>query len=141
MSRKTPRETIDRLIEYLDNMAGEVGADAGRPGLLSDVDVDVIDAGDTYVVRADLPGFTKDEIDVSVREDRLRVRAHREEDVTEHEMDYVRQERLDREVERTVRLPGSVGDDDAEASYSDGVLEVRLPKAKAIGEGERIEIE
>lgn len=141
MSRRTPRETIDRLIEYLDNMAGEVGGDAGKPGLLSEVDVDVIDEGDSYVVRADLPGFTKDEIDLSVKDDRLRVRARREEDVTELEGDYVRRERLDREVERTVRLPGSVNEEDADASYSDGVLEVRLPKAAAIGEGDRIEIE
>lgn len=141
MSRRTPRETIDRLIKYLDDMAGEVGADAGRPGLLSDVDADVIDAGDTYVVKADLPGFTKEEIDVRVKDDRLRVRARREEDVTEREKDYVRHERLGREVERTIRLPGSVRDDDAEASYSEGVLEVRLPKAAAVGEGDRIEIE
>lgn len=115
----------------------ERGGDIGTG--LSEVDVDVVDAGDEVVVVADLPGFDQDGISVKTDGNRLRITAEGEEDEEVEEEDYYRRERTRKSVSRTVTLPVEVDSSEADASYEDGVLSVTLPKSGMDG-GEEIEI-
>jgi HSP20 family protein len=94
------------------------------------MEIDVAEYDGEVVVTADLPGFEKDDIDLSIAGETLTIRADR--DVgTEHESDsYVHRERRHQSVRRTIRLPAEVREDDASASYTNGVLSVTLPKVE-----------
>jgi HSP20 family protein len=101
------------------------------------VAVDVEDTGDSFVVTADLPGFDSDDIDVELSGETLTLSAaHSESTETEAEADegrYIRRERHEQSVNRSIRLPEPVEESDTEASYTNGVLTVTLPK---VGSGE-----
>ncbi|GAA0650735.1 hypothetical protein GCM10009019_12010 [Salarchaeum japonicum] len=101
--------------------------------------VDVEDAGDAFVVTADLPGFEKDDIDVHLREDTLQIDATHEESADTGE-DYIRRERSKRSVTRSLTLPEAVEDDAVSASFNNGVLTVELPKADEEDDSTSIDI-
>ena len=94
-------------------------------------DVDVFERSGKLVVRTDLPGMRREDIDVSVEGDLLTIKGHREEEKEVKEEDYFCSERATGEFTRTVRLPEGVSADHVEAQYENGVLEVKLPKPVA----------
>lgn len=88
--------------------------------------VDVADRGDEFRVTADLPGLRKQDIDVTVRKDRLRIAADFGHEDTEGRIK--RRERPRGEVARVLRLPQRVDERRVSAAYEDGVLWVTLRK-------------
>ena len=126
---------FDDLEEMLNRMSrqfrgmGQEFEDASGGWSAGGTSLDVADHDDSYVVTADLPGFETDDIDVSLRDDRLVIDAQRQEQSEEDDEQYLRQERTQRSVSRTVTLPGRVNEDDVSAEYHNGVLTVTLPKA------------
>ncbi len=137
-----PVDRLESIAERLDDVLPEGDVDTELPsGILSGVDVDVIDDGDDVVVAADLPAFEKDEISVQADDRRLRITAESEEGV-EEQKEFYRRERTQKEVSRTLALPVEVEVGETTASYEGGVLSVRLPKAEPeIEEGEEIDID
>jgi len=118
MSRNDPFGEIERLFD-------QFGLDVEGGG----VAVDVLDAGDAIEVTADLPGYETDDIDVQLREGRrLTVIAEAESESEREEGQFVTRERRRQSVSRTVRLPEPVDEAGTEATYTNGVLTVRLPK-------------
>ncbi len=104
--------------------------------------VDVAETKDEIIVRADLPGFSKDEIKLKATEDALHIEAVKKEERKEEGENYFRQERRFGAVKRVVPLPKQVIPEQAKAKFENGVLEVKLPKAQAEEEEEKeIEIE
>jgi len=82
----------------------------------------------TLVVRAELPDIDPDkDVELSVTEGVLHIRAQREEKTEKREKDLYRSEFRYGSFARNVALPEGVKDDDITASYKDGVLEVRAP--------------
>lgn len=90
--------------------------------------VDVVDREEEICVRAELPGFKKKEVDISVNDSTLTIKAQSKSDNTEEDGDYFRREISRGFVSRTVALPAEVDGDNAKASLSDGMLEVTVPK-------------
>jgi len=88
------------------------------------------------VVRAELPGFTPEELKVELTGDRLTVEAEHKEPAEKKEE---KAERLYTHVKRMVTLPPEVETEKAEAVYHNGVLEVRLPR-KPEAVGRRLEV-
>lgn len=86
-----------------------------------------------YLVHADLPGFRKEGIDLRFDDGHLSIRA-----VDETERYGVTQSR---QIHERMRIPGPVMEADIEASYHNGVLEVRLPTEAEAETGHRIDIE
>jgi HSP20 family protein len=119
------------------SLFGEMGAmTAGAPR------VDVYETEAEYVVKADVPGVTKDDLDVTVHEDVLMLKGETKHDEEINEEGYVRRERRYGRFERSIPLPGGVKPDDVKASFKDGVLEVRLPKTEpSEPAGTKIDIE
>jgi HSP20 family protein len=100
---------------------------AGRPPK-----VDVIDRDNEYCVRAELPGVSKENLDVSLHENTVTLRATAQREETEEKGQYHRREMSRGEFQRTLRLPGPVEGDNAKASFKDGILELTIPKAPGV---------
>ncbi|WP_380680899.1 archaeal heat shock protein Hsp14 [Salinigranum sp. GCM10025319] len=133
VDRSNPFEDIERFFERMNRSFGDVPM---APGL-HDVAVDVAETDDEIVVTADLPGFEREEITISLSGRDLTIEAEREEHAEETDEDeggevrYVRRERSHRQLSRTVRLPAAVVEDSATAEYRNGVLTVTLPRETA----------
>jgi HSP20 family protein len=137
---RNPFEEIERMFDRMSREFAGAGREFDRPALAGGgVSVDVADRDGEVVVTADLPGYEKADIDLTVDGDRLTLAAERTRTTDEEEGDYVRRERRHAQVRRTVRLPEAVLEDEATATYTNGVLTVTLPKRS--GGGDRIEIE
>lgn len=92
--------------------------------------VDVIDNDAALLVRAAIPGFGKDDIEVTSTNDAVTIRGQKEQE-TASEGEYYRREIRCENFLRTVHLPAQVDDTKARATFRDGVLEITLPKAEA----------
>ncbi|MGI9327613.1 MAG: Hsp20/alpha crystallin family protein [Pseudomonadales bacterium] len=103
--------------------------------------VDVLDQESDIVVRAEVPGFKKEEIDVSVTDNSMTIKASTKSETEKaEEGDYYLKEISQGYVSRTLRLPSEVDGEQAKATYKDGVLEVTVPKV-AKAKRQRIEIQ
>jgi len=84
--------------------------------------------GDTCVIRAELPGIDPEkDVDVTVSDSLLHIKAHREERTEEKGPERYRSEFRYGSFERHIRLPKGTSEADVKASYKDGILEVRVP--------------
>jgi HSP20 family protein len=92
--------------------------------------VDVYEEKDQVIVKAELPGMGKDDIQVNLTGTTLTLKGEKkkEEEIKEH--DYYRCERSYGSFTRTVELPIEVKGEEVKASFKDGVLEIRLPKSE-----------
>jgi HSP20 family protein len=93
-------------------------------------EVDVYDEGNQIVVKAEIPGAKKEEIEVNLTDSRLTIRGEKERKEEIKEDQYYRCERSYGSFSRTIQLPSDVQSSKAQASFTDGVLEVRLPKTE-----------
>jgi len=97
------------------------------------------DQGD-LVVRAEMPGIDPErDVDISVTDHTLQIRAERRETKTDERKGY-RSEFRYGSFSRTVRLPSGASADDIQAKYTDGILEVRVPIDKTTAESKKIPI-
>jgi HSP20 family protein len=92
--------------------------------------VDIIDREAELVVRAAVPGFGKDEIEVTSTNDAVTIRGQSRMEEREEKGEFYRREIRCEDFLRTVHLPCQVDDTKAKATYRDGVLEVVLPKVE-----------
>jgi HSP20 family protein len=90
--------------------------------------VDVVDREDEVVVRAQVPGFKKEDIDISVSGTMLTIKGETKTEEKEEKGDYYRCEITRGAFSRTLPLPAEVDDSKAKAAMQDGVLELTLPK-------------
>ncbi len=136
MRRSNPFEEIERMFERMSRQFDDMGRQwEGGVMQTGGVNVDVADHDDEIVVTADLPGFEKEDIDVSLSERTLTIRADHEMEDESETGEFIRRERRSASASRTIRLPEDVDEDGASATYKNGVLTVALPKLHA-DEGE-----
>lgn len=92
--------------------------------------VDVIDRDEDVLVRAELPGINKDDLDVSVTENAVTIKGETRREEKVEKGDYYRCEISQGNFTRTVGLPSYVDSDNTKAKFKDGVLELTLPKVE-----------
>jgi HSP20 family protein len=92
--------------------------------------VDVFEEKDDIVVKAELPGIEKDNIEVNVSDHHLTIKGEKKKEEEVKQEDYYRCERSYGAFLRTLELPADVKADKVKAAFKDGVLEVRLPKTE-----------
>jgi HSP20 family protein len=92
--------------------------------------VDVIDREDHVAVRAELPGVKKEDLDISITADAVTIKGGTRREEKEERGDYYCCEISRGAFARTIALPCSVNTDKAKASFTDGILELTLPKAE-----------
>ena len=105
-------------------------------------DVDIFEDGNDVVVKAEMPGMKKENIDVNLTNDMITVSGEKKKEEKVEKKDYYRVERSYGSFTRSFRLPKEVQSDKAKATFKDGVLELRVPKtAEAISKEKKIPIE
>lgn len=92
--------------------------------------LDIHEDKDNFVVRVELPGMKKEDIDVSLREGSLSISGERKNEETLENAEVYRSERFFGRFQRTVKLPSPVVAEKIQGQYKDGVLTVTLPKAE-----------
>ena len=102
------------------------------------VPLDVFEEDDKVVVRADVPGFKPEEIELSVEDDRLIIKGETKEEHEEKKGEYLMRERRAGKFHREFRLPNA-DMEKAEPRFEDGVLTITFPKVEA-KKAKRLEI-
>ena len=90
--------------------------------------MDIVDRDDDVMVRADLPGVKKEDVDVSLTDNTITVKGSTSEEKKEEKGDYYRSETMQGSFSRTMSLPSEVDGSKAKSTFKDGVLEVIVPK-------------
>jgi HSP20 family protein len=101
--------------------------------------MDLLEKTDGYILRADLPGMKQDDLALQVEDNVLTVSGARKHDAEQDVAAYHRSERPHGAFSRAVTLPKGVDADGVTASFTDSVLEVRIPKPEQ-AQPRRIEI-
>jgi HSP20 family protein len=121
------REEIDRLFESpLAEMTS--GSQQLLSGWLPAVDVQ--EDNDSFYVYAELPGMSKENIDISLHDGTLSICGERKQDKRYENAEMLRSERFLGRFQRTFSLPAPVNAGKVKATYTDGILRVTLPKAE-----------
>ncbi|MDA8169550.1 MAG: Hsp20/alpha crystallin family protein [Nitrospiraceae bacterium] len=92
--------------------------------------VDVYEEGDDVVLKAELPGMAKDDIDVNITDHMLTISGEKKKEEKVEKKDYFRLERSFGSFSRSFTLPTDVQADRSKAKFKDGVLEIKIPKTE-----------
>src|SRR3954454_16674875 len=90
--------------------------------------MDLVETDDQLVLRADLPGLTRDDVELEVKDGVLTVSGERKAEHEEKSEGYYRVERAFGRFSRSLTVPDGVDAESITADFKDGVLEVRIPK-------------
>jgi HSP20 family protein len=91
--------------------------------------VDIYETDNAFMLKAELPGFSKEDVNIEMHENRLIIRGERKRETEAKEDRYHRLERAYGRFERAFWLPSTVDAEDIQASFKDGVLELSMPKS------------
>lgn len=92
--------------------------------------IDLFEEKDDIVVKAELPGIEKDNIEVNLTDHHLTIKGEKKKEEEVKEENYYRSERSYGSFVRTLELPKDVHADKVKASFKNGILEIRLPKTE-----------
>jgi HSP20 family protein len=116
---------INRLFNSFFDTPVNAGEGVGRRWLPA---MDLVEADDHYVLRADLPGLSEADVNIEVEDDVLTVSGERKAEHEQRGEGYHRLERSYGSFSRSLTLPEGVDPEAVQATFDRGVLEVRIPK-------------
>jgi HSP20 family protein len=99
--------------------------------------IELSETDDTLEIKAALPGIRSEDVDISVADDVLTIKAEHKTQTEEKRRDYHRQEISYGSLHRSIRLPLSVDADKAQAQFEDGMLHLQLPSRDGAGEADQ----
>ncbi len=102
--------------------------------------IDVVETDREVIAKAEMPGLDKENIKINLTEDRLEISAETKKEEEKKEKGYVYREIRSGSYYRAVALPSPVDPDNAQASYKNGVLEIKMPKIE-VKEKKEIKVE
>ncbi len=124
-----PLKEFDRFFDrFLHPAAWTSAAPRATPEGLWEPALDFSETPKEYVVRMEIPGVARDDLDVNLDGNLLTIGGKRELRKEEKGEDFLWEERIEGRFARTLRLPAVVQEAKIEALYNDGILTVRLPK-------------
>ena len=118
----------DEFDQLFDQLLPPVGRRAAT--LAFTPAADIHETPEEFVIRLDLPGVAQKDVKVTMMADTLTIRGERKLEESREEASVHYRERISGSFERNFRLTSPVRADQVKASYRDGVLEVRVPKAE-----------
>jgi len=92
--------------------------------------VDIVENKDAYILKAELPGMTRDDVHITMENNLLTIRGEKKNETEQKEENFHRVERSYGAFERSFTIPGTITADKIDAQYKDGVLKLTLPKAE-----------
>jgi HSP20 family protein len=150
----SPFAFMRRFSEEMERLFGDFGFGHGLAsgfgrefGRLAELEasmwspqVEAFEREGKFIVRADLPGLTKDDIKVEVTDDAIKIRGERRQQKEESDEGYYRSERSYGSFYRAIPLPSGVNPEEANATFRNGVLELTMPAPARQPGSRRIEI-
>jgi HSP20 family protein len=123
----TIQNEMNRLFNTFFETSGTQsgGHTAGRRWLPA---MDLVESGDDFVLRADLPGLSEDDVNIELEDNVLTISGERKSEHEERKEGYYRLERASGSFSRSLTLPEGVDPEKVRANFDRGVLEVRIPK-------------
>lgn len=135
IARFDPFAEISDLQQRMSRLLQEIG-DRTRgepaPARLWTPAVDVAETPESFIIRAELPGLRREEIDIEVSDGAVVVRGERKAPEPGDQLRFLRQERAYGPFQRTFDIGVPIQHDKVTASYKDGLLEVVVPKSEAV---------
>lgn len=138
MTRKMRRDSIDDVFDQMQDFFREF-QERGMEIARKDTPVDIKEEDGTIIVEADLPGVQKEDISLKADDEKLQISAESSQEIKEENEKYVRKERSSRRFSRNIRWPRKIDPGTINASYSDGVLEVKAETDEDTGRDIEIE--
>jgi HSP20 family protein len=134
--RWTPLQNLMALQEEMNRRFNEAyrggsGEESGWGQHMWSPPVDIYETDDALVLKAELPGVSTDEVSIEIHQNTLTLRGQRTHNAEVKEDRYHRVERAYGSFQRAFTLPMLVDQEKVQATYRDGVLELRLPKSEA----------
>ena len=131
----TPFEFMRRFGEEMDKLFGDFSLNRGwlAPGAEHGAwapQVEIFERDGELVVRADLPGLTKEDVNIEIDNDAITIEGERHSEAEENREGFYRTERTYGKFYRRVPLPDGVDAENADATFRNGVLEVTLEAPK-----------
>lgn len=134
----SPFEEMDRLMEsffprqWLRPFRWEMPSwsELGAPLEMRSPRVDIIDRDSDIVVKAEIPGVRKEDLDVSMTDSTVTIKGSTSHEEKQEKGNYYRCEISRGSFRRTVALPANVDTDKAKAVFNDGILELTIPKVE-----------
>jgi len=124
----TLRNAMDRMFE--DSIVPRIQSITN--GGEAPMALDVYQTDDEVVIKAALPGVKPEDVDISITGDTVTIKGEMKEETEVKEENYLHRERRYGTFSRIVQVPVSVREDQAEATFEDGVLKLSLPKAEEV---------
>ncbi|MGB9838183.1 Hsp20/alpha crystallin family protein [Methanothermobacter sp.] len=115
--REMQKDFEKKISEYTENIPEKLN-------------MDVIETDDQIIIKTDLPGVKKEDINIELTENTISISAVFEEEVEVQEANFVKKERKYGEARREMRLPEKIKVEEAKAKFENGVLTVELPKVE-----------
>jgi len=117
---------MNRLFNtFVDPSGQSRGADVRRRWIPA---MDLVEAGDHYVLRADLPGLSETDVNIQLEDSVLTISGERKTEHNQQQEGYYRLERAFGAFSRSLTLPDGVDPERVQAHFDRGVLELRIPK-------------
>jgi HSP20 family protein len=135
----TLHREMNRLFD--DAMRGGVAPSGGQAGALLAPHMDVSETDKDVRIQAELPGVSEKDIEVSLNDDMLTIRAEKHQERREERQGTHFSERSYGTFQRSLRLPFPVSQDQVQATFENGVLSVTLPKAQPQERSHRIQVQ
>jgi HSP20 family protein len=126
----TVRDEMNRVFNEVFRRGGATDESSWFSGAWTPP-VDIYETDEALVLKAELPGFSKDEINIELKENTLLIKGERKREDEVKEGNHHRMERVYGAFQRSFLLPTTVDQEKVKASYKDGILELRLPKVQA----------
>jgi HSP20 family protein len=121
----TLQSEMNRLFNNLFETPVPNGSNAVRRWIPA---MDLVETDDDFVLRADLPGLSEDEVNIELEDNVLTVSGERKSEHEDRKEGYYRVERASGSFSRSLTLPEGVGADAIKANFDKGVLEIHIPK-------------
>lgn len=130
--RSAAEKMMDDMVKSIKEMQGDLENKISEytETVPAKPTIDLIESDETIVVKTDLPGVNKKDINIELTEDKITISAKFEEEIEVEDVNYIKKERKYGEALRSVKLPATVIVEEASAKFKNGVLTVELPKVE-----------
>lgn len=119
------RNLMDR---FFDQPLGRLPFRGGEDLATANLNLDVVETPDTFVIKAAVPGVDPKDVEISVEEDVLTIKGEFSKQEETKEENYIRREIRTGSFQRQLRLPPTVEPENAEATFEHGLLTLSIPK-------------
>jgi HSP20 family protein len=142
IARWEPFSELRRMREDMDRLFGNLLPTPmmAMPEVMGPA-IDVFEKENNVVVKAELPGLNKDDIEITATDDSISIRGEFKQEEQTQEKGYLRRERRVGRFFRTIPMPTAIKPDEVKASFNNGILEIAAPMAEEKAKEKKVTIE